>query len=189
MNIESTWAFTAIAALIIATPGPAVLLALRNGMTWGVAAAIWSSLGNITGVFCVSAAVMLGLGWVLQTSEMLFASLKTLGAVYFIWVGCCCLRGGAQPAQALRQHCRCRITRRPQHLYGEAMLVALLNPTPVLFSLHCFPSSSARRSPCGRSSIGSPALIWPCLLARWWDMPCWDACFDPGWIVRVWRMG
>ncbi len=151
MNPESTLAFAAVAALFIAAPGPAVLLALRNGLTWGLPAAVWSSLGNITGVFCLSAAAMLGLGLLLQSSEALFGGVKALGAAYFLWVGGRSLSAGARPAMARHAHPHAHlarpISRRPQHLYAEALLVALLNPTPVLFFTALFPQFISRATP------------------------------------------
>jgi len=159
MNPESTLAFAAVAALFIAAPGPAVLLALRNGLTWGLPAAVWSSLGNITGVFCLSAAAMLGLGLLLQSSEALFGGVKALGAAYFLWVGGRSLSAGARPAMARHPHPHAHthahahahrarpISRRPQHLYAEALLVALLNPTPVLFFTALFPQFISRATP------------------------------------------
>lgn len=62
MNFETIAAFTAVAAISILSPGPAVLLALRNGVGYGTLSVVWSSLGNICGIFCLSAAAMLGLG-------------------------------------------------------------------------------------------------------------------------------
>lgn len=140
MNPESTLAFAAVAALFIAAPGPAVLLALRNGLTWGLPAAVWSTLGNITGVFCLSAAAMLGLGVLLQSSEVLFGWVKALGAFYFLWMGVRGLLHGAAPVGAQQPEQPPRpVSRRPQHLYVEALLVAVLNPMPLLFFTALFP--------------------------------------------------
>ena len=148
LNPESTWAFAAVAALFVAAPGPAVLLALRNGLTWGLPAAVWSSLGNITGVFCLSAAAMLGLGVLLQSSEAVFGGIKVLGAVYFLWMGGRWLLRGAQPAGAHQSEQPARpVSRRPQHLYAEALLVAVLNPMPMLFLTALFPQFISKALP------------------------------------------
>jgi len=147
MYPESELAFTAIAALFIATPGPAVLLALRNGIQWGMAAAAWSSLGNITGVFCLSLAAMLGLGLLLQSSEALFAIVRSLGAIYFLWVGVRWVFSGIQPERTRLEHPVRPVSRRPHQLYVEALLVAVVNPTPVLFFTALFPQFISQAMP------------------------------------------
>jgi threonine/homoserine/homoserine lactone efflux protein len=43
--------------------------------------------GYITGILIVSGAAVLGLGAVLQTSILLFATLKIIGAFYLIYLG------------------------------------------------------------------------------------------------------
>ena len=83
MELETTLAFAAVAIIAILSLGPAILLALRNSITFGMNAAIWSSLGNILGLFCLSASAMLGLGLLLKSSALLFGFVKILGAVYF----------------------------------------------------------------------------------------------------------
>jgi len=79
-------AFAAVAWLSILTPGPAVFLALRNGAGGGVRAAIWSSLGNVSGIFLLSAAATLGLGALLMSSARLFGFAKLLGAGYLFYL-------------------------------------------------------------------------------------------------------
>jgi hypothetical protein len=77
----STWLlFSSIALVATISPGPAVLLSVTNSLTHGFTKSIFSSLGNITGIFVVSSATALGLGAVLQRSRSKpdrgFASLK-----------------------------------------------------------------------------------------------------------------
>ncbi len=72
MNLETIVALTAVAIVAIISPGPAILLALRNGINFGMRAVFWSSLGNVSGLFFLSAAAMLGLGLLLKSSALLF---------------------------------------------------------------------------------------------------------------------
>src|ERR1700712_5723135 len=87
MQLHTLAAFTAVAAVAILSPGPATLLALRNSMAWGARRAVWSSLGNVCGLFCLSAAAMLGLGVLLESSALLFGAVKLLGAGYLFYLG------------------------------------------------------------------------------------------------------
>lgn len=47
MNPETILTFSAVAGLAILSPGPAILLALRNSVAFGLRAVMWSSLGNL----------------------------------------------------------------------------------------------------------------------------------------------
>lgn len=72
MDLNTLLAFTLVAAIAIASPGPATLMAINNSLAHGQRSTIWSSLGNASGLFCLSAAAMLGLGALLASSEWLF---------------------------------------------------------------------------------------------------------------------
>ncbi len=138
MQLHTLLAFTAVAAVAILSPGPATLLALRNSMAWGPRRAVWSTLGNVCGLFCLSAAAMLGLGVVLQSSAVLFGLVKLLGAGYLFYVGVRQILGrgvSLVPADADAP------TAPPprSRLFVEALLTASTNPKPILFFTALFP--------------------------------------------------
>ena len=139
MTIETLLTFSAVAGIAIVSPGPATLLAVRNGSSFGLRAAIWSSLGNVCGLFCVSAATLLGLGVLLKSSALLFAAVKTLGALYLFYLGLRQLfaRTGTTDA-GLDAVTRTTAPAAPQ-LYREALLVATTNPKAILFFTALFP--------------------------------------------------
>lgn len=69
MDSHSILTFTLVGAIAIASPGPATLMAINNSLAHGQRSTIWSSLGNASGLFCLSAAAMLGLGALLASSK------------------------------------------------------------------------------------------------------------------------
>ena len=146
MHAHTLVAFTAVAAVAILSPGPATLLALRNSMAWGPRSAIWSTLGNVCGLFGLSAAALLGLGVVLQSSALLFGVVKLLGAGYLFWIGLRQLAGRGIPlvpadgAAALPRPA-------PLRLFGEALLTAGTNPKPILFFTALFPQFLDAQAP------------------------------------------
>ena len=138
MQTHTLVAFAAVAAAAILSPGPATLLALRNSMAWGPRSAVWSTLGNVCGLFCLSAAAMLGLGVLLQSSALLFSGVKLLGAGYLFWIGLRQLAGrGVTLAPAAGDAPLARPPR--SRLFGEALLTAGTNPKPILFFTALFP--------------------------------------------------
>ena len=109
------------------------MLAIRNGAAGGVRAVLPSTLGNVTGLFLLSAAAMLGLV-VLQSSALLFTLVKVAGAAY-LYIG---LRHLLAARISHRRPNRPRNWRRAA-LYLEAALVATMNPKPILFFTALFP--------------------------------------------------
>jgi threonine/homoserine/homoserine lactone efflux protein len=138
MHVHTLVTFVAVSAVAILSPGPATLLALRNSMAWGPRTAIWSTLGNVCGLFCLSAAAMLGLGVLMQSSALLFGFVKLLGAGYLFYVG---VRQLAGRGAALVPPAGTALTVAPRRarLFGEAVLTAVTNPKPILFFTALFP--------------------------------------------------
>lgn len=147
MNIETALTFSAVAGLAIISPGPAVILALRNGVTFGTRAVIWSSLGNITGLFCLSAAAMLGLGLMLNTSALLFSIVKILGAIYLFYVGIRHLLGRSTVLSTEIDQPISATVHNPYLLYREAFFMAAINPKPILFFTALFPQFISAQEP------------------------------------------
>lgn len=139
MNFETILTFSAVAGLSILSPGPAILLALRNSVAFGVRSVIWSSLGNVCGIFCLSAAAMLGLGVLLMSSTLLFGAVKLLGALYLFYVGIRHLVGGVSVLSRTHDPSVVAATPSPPQLYREAFLMAATNPKPILFFTALFP--------------------------------------------------
>ncbi len=77
--------YATVSFFYITRPGPAILLAIRNGLTGKLTVVATSSLANIIGLFVLSAVSMLGLGALLSTSSVLFTLFKGVGACYLIY--------------------------------------------------------------------------------------------------------
>lgn len=147
MNLETIFTFTAVASLAIISPGPAILLALRNGVTLGMKAVIWSSLGNVSGIFCLSAAAMLGLGVLLNSSAILFGLVKVLGALYLFYMGIRHLFGHAAALDSPDDQSSSSVALDSFRLYREAFLLAATNPKPILFFTALFPQFISTQAP------------------------------------------
>lgn len=139
MDLNTLLAFTLVAAIAIASPGPATLMAINNSLAYGQRSALWSSLGNACGLFCLSAAAMLGLGALLASSEWMFNLVKVLGAGYLFYLGAkqlfsktTALADGIQSALNTPPPKRLK-------LYKSAFFTALSNPKATLFFTALFP--------------------------------------------------
>ena len=147
MDLETILAFAAVAIVAILSPGPAILLALRNSVTFGMRAVLWSSMGNVSGLFCLSAAAMLGLGVLLKSSALLFGLVKLLGAVYLFYIGIRHLVGRISVLNVQADASAGSTVPKPHQLFREAMLIAVTNPKPILFFTALFPQFISAKIP------------------------------------------
>lgn len=134
-----TWLLYAMVALIaIISPGPAVLLAINNSIIYDLKAVVFSSLGNIVGLFVLSSAAMLGLGVMLKTSAMLFLTFKILGACYLIYIGIKQFRtfGNVFKHVDLEHH---KLRAHYGKIFQKAFLICIINPKPIIFFTALFP--------------------------------------------------
>lgn len=81
------WEYVVTAFLIILAPGPTVLFVVARAISWGRAAAVASVLGNNLGAFLISLLIALGLGPILQSSEIAFLGVQVAGGLYLIYLG------------------------------------------------------------------------------------------------------
>jgi threonine/homoserine/homoserine lactone efflux protein len=82
----SVIAFTAAAALMTVTPGLDTALVLRTVAVEGRRRALAAAFGIGAGCLAWAAIVALGLGALLQASELAYRLLKWLGAAYLAWL-------------------------------------------------------------------------------------------------------
>ena len=123
------------------------MLTLRNGSTFGARSVIWSALGNICGVFCLSTAAILGLGVVLKSSAVLFGVVKIIGALYLFYVGLRHLFGRAAVIVDDSGTIQAHLSPTRRTLYREAFLTAATNPKAILFFTALFPQFVNAQAP------------------------------------------
>jgi threonine/homoserine/homoserine lactone efflux protein len=85
-------AFAAAAAVIVAIPGPSLLVTVGRALTVGRRDALLTVLGNGTGLAVQVAGVALGLGAVIAASAVAYTGLKFIGAGYLVYLGVRALR-------------------------------------------------------------------------------------------------
>jgi homoserine/homoserine lactone efflux protein len=135
---HALFAYALIAWLTAATPGPAVLLALRNGATRGFRAGLFSTLGNMLGLVLLAGASLLGLGVILHTVPWLFTLVKWVGAAYLMYLGWRMLRtrGGFETSTDSSADAR---PAGDAEMLRLGLWVSLTNPKAILFFGALFP--------------------------------------------------
>lgn len=80
-------AFIAAATILTITPGVDTAMVLRAAATEGPRSGVFAGIGISVGCLIWAGAVSLGLGALLQASELAYTILKWVGAGYLVWLG------------------------------------------------------------------------------------------------------
>ncbi|MCJ8315292.1 MAG: LysE family translocator [Saccharospirillaceae bacterium] len=76
-----------ITLLCMVSPGPDMIIVMRNTLQNGKSAGLKTSLGVVAGNLVHISYCVLGIGWLISQSILLFSVLKYLGAIYLIYLG------------------------------------------------------------------------------------------------------
>lgn len=138
MTLAHWLPFAIASAILVAIPGPTVLLvisyALGHGRRYALATTAGVALGDLTSM----TASMLGLGVVLAASATLFTALKCVGAAYLIYLGIKLWRApiasaatteSGAPADGMPAAAETRTGR----IFAHAYAVTALNPKSIIF--------------------------------------------------------
>jgi threonine/homoserine/homoserine lactone efflux protein len=126
--------FIVASAVLLLTPGPAVLYIIARSVDQGRRAGLVSVCAIEVGNFMHVIAATLGLSALLLSSALAFTIVKYLGAAYLVYLGLRILFT-REAAQATR-------TSQPQSLrriFSQGVVVATLNPKTALFFVAFLP--------------------------------------------------
>jgi len=128
----SIMTFGLMALLIVATPGPTVLLALSNGSKFGFGRASFGIAGAALSDAVLIAAAALGLGAILAASAFWFTVVKSIGVAYLIWLGVQMMRSPGR-FEPLHVDATAIKAGGALVLFRKSLLVAVTNPKGYLF--------------------------------------------------------
>lgn len=137
MNIDTFLIYSVIAFLYVLSPGPAVMLAIVNGIRTDMKTVAVSCFANILGLSVLSTASILGLGVLILTSATLFLIVKIIGAFYLMYLGVKFLRNkGILNIDAMEKDVK---QKSKKAYFFESFFVAVTNPKPIIFFTAIFP--------------------------------------------------
>jgi len=122
--------------LAVASPGPDFAIVLRESVSNGRHAGIWTALGVGSGILLHVGYCLLGIGLIVSQSIVLFNLLKWLAAAYLIYIGIRALQ--ARPADPASAELAPLATRSPRAAFVRGFVTNGLNPKATLFFLSLF---------------------------------------------------
>ena len=141
----STWITFVVAGMIIAvSPGSGAVLSMSHGLAYGVRKASATVIGLQLGLLLILAIAGAGVGSLLLASEVAFSVVKTIGALYLIYLGASQWR--AAPGPAIDAVARAAVPS-----FGRRVLTGFLtnatNPKGIIFMVAVLPQFISQRAP------------------------------------------
>jgi len=155
MPIDHYLLYVLIAVGYIASPGPAVVVAINGGVAVGVKRTAMLLAGNTVGLGMLAFISALGVGALILNSAKLTAAVKISGALWLAYLGVKTMRAPAALNPGLHRE-------RLRTIYAGAgapaqfrdgLVLALTNPKPIVFFVSIYPQFIAADALAARQFI------------------------------------
>lgn len=123
-----------ITVLVMISPGPDMVIVMRNTLIGGRAGGLKTSLGVLTGNLVHITYCAVGIGWLISQSILAFTVLRYAGAAYLIYLGFMSLRAAGKSVD-LRTDTAAASGRT---WFAQGFVNNILNPKGTLFYLGVF---------------------------------------------------
>ncbi|RQR88921.1 MULTISPECIES: LysE family translocator [unclassified Burkholderia] len=157
MSIQTWLLFAAAYLATTLSPGPNVLLVIRNTVRYGSRGTAATIAGNLVAQGALVMLVAFGVGAVLAEMPPLFIAMKVVGAAYLIYLGIRQLRGGRNPRSPDGEAAIVEPDRRK--LFREALFVSGSNPKTMIFLSAFMPQFIAHDRPLAMQFVVMYATI------------------------------
>ncbi len=132
MTAAAFVAFALLSLFAAVSPGPAVLMSARTGLTEGFRTGAMLAAGIGAGAVVWASAAMFGLNLIFEAAPALLWALKLFGGAYLIWMGVKLWRGAAEPFDTRDTR---PVPRSAFSAFRLGLFTQLANPKPaVMFS-------------------------------------------------------
>jgi RhtB (resistance to homoserine/threonine) family protein len=132
--LDQILVIVSVTFLVMVSPGPDMVLVLRNTFVSGRRAGLQTSMGILSGNLVHITYCVLGIGLLISQSIVAFSALKYAGAAYLIYLGIMSFRSGTKTLDTNEIE-----GRRPNRTwFVQGFVNNLLNPKGTLFYLGVF---------------------------------------------------
>jgi len=151
VNWDTYWLYVLAEVALSLSPGPAVMLVIACGLTWGARKSLYASLGILGANALYFAISATALGAVLVASKAFFIAVKWLGAAYLVYIGLSALFGRPSPIAIGREE---DSGGAPRALFLSGLTLQLANPKTLVFFASILPQFVDPRLAVG------PQMVW-----------------------------
>jgi homoserine/homoserine lactone efflux protein len=145
MSFATWFSFFIAGTLIAISPGSGAVLSMSHGLAYGVRKAGGTVLGLQLGLMLVFAIAGAGVGSLLLASSLAFTIVKTVGALYLIWLGLSQWRSKAVASAVSTAGLA------PHPSFGQRVLTGFLtnatNPKGIIFMVAVLPGFISKHAP------------------------------------------
>lgn len=156
-------AVMAVFSIGIVAPGADLAMVMRQSLTHGRKAAIWTSFGIGAALLFHVGYTVLGIGLIVSQSIVAFNIVKWCGAAYLFYLGWRSLRDAGLPQLPQVDAAERNRPMSDAKAFGMGFLTNALNPKPVVFFLTLFTSLVSLQTPMliklGYGVVMASALI------------------------------
>ena len=135
MSIPAWLAFVTTSTILLAIPGPTVLLVVSYALGHGRRSGMMTVAGVALGDFSAMTASVLGLGVLLASSATIFTALKWIGAAYLIYLGVKLWSAPVANDATMPN----KLPTRRLRMFLHAYVVTALNPKSIVFFVAFLP--------------------------------------------------
>ena len=132
--IDQLIVIVSVTVLIMLTPGPDMLIVMRNTLTGGSAGGLQTSAGVLVGNLVHIFYCVIGIGLLISQSVVAFSVLRYAGAAYLVYLGVSGILAGRRSLDPSR----IRDRHRGDGWFTQGLFNNLLNPKGTLFYLGIF---------------------------------------------------
>lgn len=136
MPIDLWLAYVGVSVVVLAIPGPTILLVLSYSIAHGRRATLPLVAGVALGDSVALTLSLIGLGTLLAASAFWFTVIKWLGGLYLVYLGIRLLRDARKAMPDDRTDTS---VASPRKLFGNAFIVTALNPKSIVFFIALLP--------------------------------------------------
>jgi len=143
MEIFNQQLFTFVLATLFLTitPGVDTFIVIRNVLRGGRQDGVYTSLGICAGLFFHATLSACGISIILVNSAFLFSAVKTVGALYLLWLGIITIYSATknnETIESIQSHSNFKPVEFSKS-FKEGLLSNILNPKPAVFYMAFLP--------------------------------------------------
>lgn len=143
--------------LAVMSPGPDLIMCIRNSLTYSRRTGIWTAVGFGAGISVHVFYSLAGIALIISQSILVFNAIKYVGAVYLIYIGIKSLLTRSRTSLDVAKESKADIS--PWEAFKIGFLTNVLNPKATLFFLSLFTLVLSPETPFWIMMIASAVMV------------------------------